>query len=532
MRIKMKTINILLVGIIAFSIAGCKKDFLDLQPLTERTEQNFYRTPADANTALIGCYDGLQQVWNGGIALPLASEVLSDNCFGGTGASDGFSYQMIDEFDKERAPSDRNVYETNWTNYYRTIFRCNKLLEKMDDIDWAGNDALRMQYEAETRFVRAYCYFDMVRFFGNIPLLEVPTTDNVPQADPDEVYALIATDLAFGADNLPATPYAAANDGRATKWAASSLLARAYLYYTGYYQKSELPTQSGSLNSSQVLTYLEEVIDQSGHSLLDDFAALWPAASVDAYAGEGNPETVFSIKYTYTSDYNGNADGNHWMVMFGMRQTDWYPYGRGWGGATVTQRTYDSFDDTDARKFASVTAVDEEGIELDIATQREYTGYYCKKYMPMSTPDGQSVAESLGGTNFQIGQFQDYVSIRYADVLLMAAELGSANAQEYLDRVRERSYKENFSSVPATKDNIMEERRLEFAFEGHRYWDLLRQGLGVAADAINESGVTVFNGGGEVTKSVSFDEATLGLQQIPYNQIDLSNGMLEQNAGW
>lgn len=528
----MKKFNIILVSVFTLFFVGCSDEFLDLQPLSEQTEQNFYRTTADAYSALVGCYDGLQQVWNGGIAFPLASEVLSDNCYGGTGNSDGFSYQMIDEFDKDRSPSDRNVFEANWTNYYRTIFRCNKLLEKMDDIEWNGNDALRNQYEAETRFIRAYCYFDLVRFFGNVPLLEVPTTDNVPQANPDDVYALIASDLVFGADNMASTPYSAANDGRATKWGASALLARVFLYYTGYYQKTDLPTQSGSLSGSQALAYLEDVVSSSGHSLVPDVASLWPAASVDAYAGEGNAETVFAIKYTYTSDYDGNADGNHWMVMFGMRQTDWYPYGRGWGGATVTQEMYDAFDDTDERKFASVTAVEEEGIELDISGQREYTGYYCKKYMPMSTPDGQSVAESLGGTDFQIGQFQDYVSIRYADVLLMAAELGSPNAQQYLDMVRERAYKDNFSSVPATQENIMEERRLEFAFEGHRYWDLLRQGLNVAAAAINESGATVYNGGAEVTKNITFNEATRGLQQIPYNQIDLSSGTLVQNAGW
>ncbi len=515
---------------------SCGDDFFDSELLTEKTEGNFYRTPDDAALALVGCYDGLQQVWNGGIAFPLAAEVLSDNCYGGTGASDGFSYQMIDEFDKDRSPSDLNVFEANWKGYYVTIFRCNKLLQSLDKVEWGNDASLRNQIESEARFIRAFSYFDMVRFFGNIPLLEEPSLDNLPQADPDDVYALITTDLLFGINNMSGDAYsesdASTNDGRVTKWAAEALLARVYLYYTGYYGASSLVSQSGTVTGSEVLGYLEDVISNSGHGLVDNFAHLWPAASVQSYAGEGNQESIFSIKYTYTSDYNGNADGNHWMVMYGMRQTDAYPYGRGWGGATVSEALYNAYDANDHRQEASIVAIEEEAIEIDIATQREYTGYYVKKYSPMSTADGQSLAESLGAVNFQIGQFQDFVAIRYADVLLMAAELGSPNAQAYFDMVRERAFKDDFTSVALTPELLMQERKLEFAFEGVRYWDLLRSGLDVAAAAINESGTTVLSAGAPVTKDVTFNASTKGLQQIPYNQINLSSGTLQQNAGW
>jgi len=114
----------------------------------------------------------------------------------------------------------------------------------------------------------------------------------------------------------------------------------------------------------------------------------------------------------------------------------------------------------------------------------------------------------------------------------MAAELGSANAQSYFDAVRERAYGVNFSSVPVSESTLMEERRLEFAFEGIRYWDLLRQGLTVAADAINETGAAVKNGGQDATKVITFNIETQGLQQIPDNQITRSSNVLKQNAGW
>ena len=123
--------------------------------------------------------------------------------------------------------------------------------------------------------------------------------------------------------------------------------------------------------------------------------------------------------------------------------------------------------------------------------------------------------------------------MRYADVLLMAAELGSGNAQAYFDQVRQRAYKANFASLPVNKDNILKERHLEFALEGIRYWDLLRQGIGTASSTIAET-TTLLSGGVAGTKTISAAkiQATKGLQQIPNTQITLSGGVLKQNAGW
>ncbi|WNH09512.1 RagB/SusD family nutrient uptake outer membrane protein [Thalassobellus suaedae] len=258
-----------------------------------------------------------------------------------------------------------------------------------------------------------------------------------------------------------------------------------------------------------------------------------PAASVDNYAGEDNKENIFSIKYTYTSDYNGNTDGNHWMVMFGMREFTSYPYGNGWG-ITVNGKLWDSYKETDTRRSASIISVDDEEIPFDkINNQREYTGYYNKKYSPMSDIDGNSVVTAVGGVSFQISQFQDYVVMRYSDVLLMAAELGSANAQTYFDEVRQRAYKENFVSTTVSQENIMKERHLEFALEGVRYWDLLRQGVNTAASTIAET-TELLSGGVSDTKTISEEniKTTNGLIQIPNTQITLSNNVLQQNAGW
>src|SRR5699024_556123 len=244
-------------------------------------------------------------------------------------------------------------------------------------------------------------------------------------------------DLKFAADNMVSVSYgaqASATYGRVTKWAAEALLARVYLYYTGYYGEADLV---GVVSKEEALAYVEDVIANGGFGLVEDVAHLWPAAAVDDYVGEDNKETVFAIKYTYTSDYDGNVDGNHWMVMFGIREQANPPYGNGWGYGTVNPKLWNAYEDSDTRKVASIISIDDEGLDFQKkASQRDYTGYYIKKYAPMSDADGNSIAENLGGENFQIGQFQDYISIRYSDVLLMAAELGSVDAQTYFDEVR------------------------------------------------------------------------------------------------
>ncbi len=528
----MKKLKLYIPVVILLSMAACKKSFLDTQDVTTASEENFYKTPNDAWKALVGVYDGLQRSWADGISFPVGSEIMSDNAFGGTGNSDGLGYQMLDEFDKQRSPSDQSLMGESWINYYKAIYRANLFLSRIDQVVWTEGDDLRNVYEAETRFIRAYCYFDLVRLWGNIPMVTKPTVENVPQANPDSVYKLIADDLTFAAANLPATGYGSQDSstyGRVTKWAAEALIGRVFLYYTGYYGKSDLV---GTVSKAQALTYLEDVISKGGYGLVSNFANLWPAASVNTYAGEDNRETVFGIKYTYTSNYDGNVDGNHWMVMYGIRGNSFAPYGQGWGGGTVNAKLWNAYEATDTRRNASIISIAGEGFNYNNKDQREYTGYYNKKYSPMS--DGtESLAEKMGGVSFMIGQFQDYVSIRYADVLLMAAELGSSNAQQYFDDVRRRAFGNNFSPKAVTQANIMTERRLEFAGEGIRYWDLLRQGVDVAAAAIGES-VTLQNGGANVTKTISASkiQETKGLMQIPNTQITLSNNVLVQNSGW
>lgn len=532
-------LNILIAGLSLGLLYSCSDSFLDTSSKVDVTDENFYKTIADAEMALVGCYDGFQiTTSNGNLAFYVVSEILSDNCFGGTGNTDGRAYQLLDRFDMSQSPSDNNIFNGTWTDYYAGIFRCNTLLTKLDDIDFNGDNETRNRIEGEARFLRAIMYFDMVRLFERIPLLTEPTRDNIPQSEAADTYALIVSDLKFAAENIPASAYpkanASTNDGRVTPYAAKALLARVYLFYTGYY--------GGTLDvtKEEVLAGLEDIISSNEYDLVTDYKSLWPAASYvpaanntldkSGYAGKGNIETIFAQKFNNTQDYNGMIDGNLWLVMMGLRNTNWSPYGKGWGACTVNPRLINAYAQGDTRKTASSIDIVGEKIynSFDLSDQREYTGYTVKKYTPTALPDGTS--DTGGSNDFQISQDQDFVVIRYADVLLMAAELGSPNAQTYYDKVRNRA---GLTSRTASLDNILDERRFEFAFEGLRYWDLLRQGLETAASTIAQTQTVISGGANDVVTITSANIIkTRGFMMIPNTQITLANGVLIQNEGW
>ena len=178
----------------------------------------------------------------------------------------------------------------------------------------------------------------------------------------------------------------------------------------------------------------------------------------------------------------------------------------------------------------------------DIQTPQNLTGYYIKKYAPLAFADGTHAGMENGTGNLMISNHQDYVQVRYADVLLMAAELGSPNAQQYFNMVRERAFKDKdgntsplYTEKQATKENIMRERQFEFAFEGINYYDLLRQGIDYAAAQLaKQNGVEVMTAGAPAT--ISFNPQNFinkaGLMMVNTNQILLSDGVLKQNPGW
>ncbi|RAI99833.1 SusD-like starch-binding protein associating with outer membrane [Chitinophaga skermanii] len=523
----MKKISLFII--IAGMLSACGKNFLDIQPVDKKTIENFYQTPDDAFAGLVSAYSVLN--WDGYGNILLTTEIASDNSHGGGGASDN----GLRQWDRSEKIYDHNA--AAWTKYYTGIYRANVLLENIERVDFKGNDAQKNMYIAEAKFLRAYYYFDVVRMFGHVPLVTKPLKTGeyyVKQASPDSVYAQIATDLNESIPHLlnkKYSEYTSTEYGRATKWAAEALLARVYLYYTGYYNKPDL---AGIVNKSNMLTNLADVINNSGYDLVEKYGNIFraSAASTAEYAGQNSKEGIFNIQYTYKGLKDGNErNGNRVQVMIGIRSQNLLPYYTGWGAATINPKTWNAFEAGDTRKLASAISIAEEGFGnvYSLGDQVQYTGLFQKKYTPLN----DKKPEDLGG-DFQIDNYDNYLAIRFSDVLLMAAELNLdvnlGTAQTYYDRVRDRAFgdqthRKTLVAGATGVKLIMDERRFEFVGEGLRYWDLLRQGLNTAKAAID-------NTSSDATLNVNFRVETKGLFAIPESQINLSNGTIVQNEGW
>ena len=562
---KMK-INILALGVAALTMTGCSESFLDTTSKTELNSTSFYKTEVQAEYAVVGCYDGYQRTVSNGNwpSLFQAVETMSDDCLGGGGPDDR-SDRLMDRFDRSYMPDQIDLFNGLWDDYYKAINRCNLLLASLDNIGWTSEEA-RKVVESEARAIRGLEYFDLVRMFERVPLLTASTTEVVPQSEPDAVYEQIVADLKFAADNMPEEQYAdkSNNLGRITKYAAAAMLARVYLFYDGVYNDNKGGAMPGGLTKEQALQYCEEVIKSQRYSLEPEFKNLWPAASTEAstktegrkstYVEDSN-EIVWVVKFNNDQNWNNsNINGNKFIINLGLRNvTSFAPYGNGWGACPITPYANSLFRSGDSRSTATVIDCAAIGAYKEQITTdcMDYTGLVNKKYCPLIFTDGTSMpaAETtVDGGNMQTNQDQNWILIRYADVLLMAAELGSANAMQYFNQVRDRAFGAGVHDITTapTREQIWNERRVEFMGEGVRYFDLRRQGLDafVAAQMgqANANGqttgnpITIYNNKVPTTISSTYVENNIrtkrGFFQIPNSQITLSGHVYKQNAGW
>ncbi len=518
----MKTISIksLQAFLIAIVLFGCSEDFLDLEPLDQVVSTNFYRTQEDAFQALVAVYDVLTYQSTPGVSWApflTVADVLSDDAFGGGGdANDGMNMNQLNE---HNIPPANPVVHATWIRNYLGIYRANLYLEVIDDID--ATDGFKERTAAEVKFMRAYFYFEQVRFFENIPLmtrtLSGPSEYNQPQSTPKAVYDQIALDLVEAIPHLPET-LPAAEQGRITKWAAQGLLARVFLFYNDVYG-ADLEAGDTTVNRTYVLTQLEDLIANSGHDLFLDYSHNF------SLVGEFGVESVFEIVHGDTPtwwdwNYARGGAGNLAAQMQGPRVTGSTNWNRGWSFGTVSHKLVEFM--RDDPRFA-YTILREEDLDGTLVKGYQHTGYYSRKYT--------SDAEHWGGAGqFELNRTCNFRVIRFSDVLLMAAELDSPNKQAYLDRVRARV---GLDPVPATPENIWRERRLELSLEGIRYFDVLRRGMAYASQELSHSGIRGPNyEGDQEIFDVSFNPATKGFLPIPQTEIDLSAGTFNQNEGY
>lgn len=485
-------------------LAGCEK-WVDFDPKDEYaiTEADYLKTAADYNSMAVSCYSPLQ--WQN--QLIVVGDIASDNSVaGGENAADVLNLQQMDDY---TITTNNGHLEDLWKVSYEGINRVNYLTQYKDkniageSINFAGKDALY----GELYFLRAYYYFNLVRLFGDVVLftdrkLAVADFGTLQRSPKVKVYEQIEADLNAAIAVLTPTNV---QKGRVTKYAAQALLGKVLLYQNKF---------------DAAAAMLENVVN-GPFSLVSNFGGIF------LLAGENGPESVFEIQYSNGSPYYNwggatRGQGNYAVQQNGVRGfggTPDMPYAAGWSSNLPTQQLAAAYASGDQRKDATLfnveaykTANPALKVTYQVAPYKN-TGFYNKKYLPIK---GQTSGQ------VELNYENNQRTIRYADVLLMAAEAfnrsasaNDAKAQGYLNQVRRRAFGDNAHDISVTgtalKQAIWDERRLELAMEGDRFFDLVRTGQAA-------------------TKITGFVVKKNEIFPIPQTEVDISR--LTQNPGY
>ncbi len=482
--------------ILTFLFGSCNYVDYDPKENYDLVAADYFKKESDYEEALVGVYDPLQWMYMN----ILIGDIASDNSFsGGESATDVLGLQQIDDY---RHVPKNNVLLDIWKRLYEGINRANYMEENKDKISFSN----KKQVYAQMYFLRAYYYFELVKFFGGVPLFtekRLTATDSgtLKRASKAEVYTQIEKDLKAAIADLPATQK---EKGRATKSAAQAFLGKVYLYQNKFNEAADI---------------LEKVIGV--YSLVTNYKDIFLAT------GENGVESVFEVQHSNESNWWDwgcmvCSEGNIGIIHNGPRGYSGPDYASGWSFNIPTKKLVNAYESTDTRKNATILDIEvfkTQSAKSDNAVSYtkgyKHTGYFNHKYIPRA---GESDAQ------IELNYKTNYRAIRYADVLLMAAEAynrksspDAAKAKLYLNKVRRRA----FGVVDASKDitnsgddltrAIWKERQLEFAMEGHRFFDLVRTGQ--AATQIK---------GFQVGKHEVFP--------IPLEEVDISG--LKQNKGY
>ena len=480
-------------GLAIVGLLSACDNFLDPEPTDLLAPENFYRTGSDAVAAVNGVYAQLK--WLYWLEFWYLSDIATDDVVASANfGSDG--QRMSDyTFDSREWP-----IAGVWTDCYRTINLANAVLDRVPSIS-PMDEGLRKRVLGEARFLRALAYFNLVRFFGDVPLLknEVRSLDGleVERAPASEVYALIVSDLQEAAAALPAS-YSGADVGRATSGAAQALLAKVYLTQGDWARAAEV---AGALISS------------GRYALLPDWKDNFRIAMELR-----NSESIFELNYDGTLDPGAGSVHTLFSLPSG------YPGGDAYGLMYLPRSLVKLFAPNDERG---------EGGTFMTSPYTDRLG----RTVTFAMPPGPAFAKYLDETDDQnmtarawARQSNNWIVLRYADVLLMYAEavneggapVGGMSKEAALNAVRQRAGLAPVGALSqaAFRDSLRVERRREFVFEGHRWFDLAR--WGILADAIRAKHAELGKSGGTPPSN---------LMPIPGGEID-RNRKLTQNPGW
>jgi hypothetical protein len=443
----MKSNNFLIVtalSILILSFSSCQNDFLDENPKSFISPTNFYKTEADANAALVAVYSGLRGIYSQDITF--VGDLAGEQTWPGVSNSN-VDRANIDAFQFDPA---NTILLGNWTNNYIVINRANAVIDRVPGINMPS--ATKDIIVAEARFLRALSYFNLVRTFGGVPLrLTEATSIDFPRSSANEVYDAIISDLKLAETKLIATPQTTANVGRATKGAASSLLAYVYL------------TKKDWTNAA---AKAQEVINNAGaygYGLYATPADVWKIAN------ENKLEHIFSIQFQSGAEGFGSAYAQFYLSRTAnvIQATGI----SGFGQNLVEDKFWKSFTTGDTRRDASILSrfVDPKTSKVYQYPSTDLTELSIFKYF-----DAAPYARSNNNNNYPI--------LRYADVLMIKAEalneLNGPTTESYaaINAIRKRASLTDLQGLNQVsfRAAVLQERSWEFCFESKRYFDLIR----------------------------------------------------------
>lgn len=455
----MKSANLILLAFASLLLGGCSK-FLDKVPLDTINTSNYWQTEKDAIGAINGAYQPLQwpklynlRIWT--------TDIWAGNSIVGAGGGvDGIETQDIANF---VTATDNAAALDIWRGPAPGILRCNLVLANVPEMTTVSAD-LKNRILGEAKFLRANYYFILVRLFGDVPLItepQKPGDDLRPaRTGKDEVYKLIIKDLTEAIDQLPPkSSYASGDIGRASKGAAMGILAKVYLTLGNYDKTIELC----------------QLLASQGYSLNENYSDNFNPLS------KNSAESLFEVQFLGKTSYSfwDNDNQSSWVSTFtGPRNSDFVGGGYGWNQPTA--EFVNAYEDGDNRKDQTVLYAGCPKFDgKEYKTIYSMQGYNLRKFL---VPKSISPDYDTNPANFPV--------LRYADVLLMYAEAlnekgktveaqapaTGINAGGPLNRVRKRAGLLDVQGLnqAALREKIQHERRMELAFEGHRWFDMIR----------------------------------------------------------
>jgi tetratricopeptide (TPR) repeat protein len=503
----MKTTHKFLMLLIGLSIMGCSD--LEEQPVGLLAPEGFFQTTRDIQTAVNGSYGHLTHEDFWGRKMSLTILLRSDMVDIGDPTT---SARRI-EHNEFNVPADNGMIPDNWRRSFQTIAAANQAIAGAAQVD--APDEQKNPIVAQSYFLRAFTYFHLVRQFGDIPYLSEPVTDvqaagSISKTSVADVYANIIADLEFAKQWLPNTQPARSIPAKS---AAHSYLALVHLTMG---------------NFQEAYNEAKGVIDNEGAydlALEADFQDLFDATTID-----GSREPIFSL------DFNGFRDGDagqdYQPALTGIRSDEQYGIGGGWSVAVPSLEVYNTWDDRDYRKAVSFdpTGVFDGNVE-------PFTNYRNFNSRAVNRPHIAKYTRRTGVTANNNGRASqhNYSMIRYAEVLLIAAEAlneispNSTEAEGYVNRVRDRArnggtFPEDVSGLSQDdfRDMVLDERRLELAFEFKRWYDIARRRLGSE----------VFSASGLEGAKPNFDPNQDYLFPLPADELVRNPNLLPQNPGY